>query len=238
MRNKKKVTAIVSVFNEQRTVREVVISLINSKLVDEVIVINDGSTDKTAQTLKNLLKSYKFDYLEFEKNKGKSYAMASGVEMSKGEIIVFVDADIIGLESRHIEKLLIPLITDNADMIIGQPYPDESKKKIDLLKPLELLAGERVVYKQDIMPIVKKMKTTKYGVETLMNLHYKSQNKRIKIEYLWGLTHLKKFQKDGLQVSLKSYSSETLHIFKTMAINYVLIFSIVRNLILRGYFKW
>ncbi len=229
----KNVTAIVSAYNEERTIEDVIIRLLSCYLVDELIVVNDGSTDKSGQIISKLQKSYSFKYIEFPQNLGKSYTMATGVETAQGEVIVFVDADIIGLKCSHIHKMLYPLLNREADMVIGQPYAG-TKKINDPLKLLEILAGERAVYKQDILPIIEKMKHSKYGAETLMNLYYKSQKKRVKIEYLWGLIHLKKISKKKLHYSLKDYSIEAFQIFRTIAANYLLIASIAKNFILKG----
>ena len=234
MKDNKPVTAIVSVFNEEKTVKNVVLSLNGCKLINEIIVVNDGSSDKTDYILQDLLHNYHlhFRYMGFEENLGKSFAMAAGLEMAAGDIIVFVDSDITGLSCRHIENLLTPLFNGEADMVLGSPCSAKGKIKYDPLKPLDLLAGQRAVYKEDILPILDKMRTSKYGVETLINLYYRSQNKKIKIEYLNGLEHLRKYQKSKLHVSIKDYSAEGMQILKTVAVNYMLFLIIIRNLIL------
>jgi len=70
-----------------------------------------------------LFESHKFRYVKFDKNKGKSYAMVAGVENSTGEIIVFVDADIIGLNCEHIERYC-PLICVNLETCNGLTLPN------------------------------------------------------------------------------------------------------------------
>jgi len=234
MNKGKTVSAIISVYNEERTIENVITSLLNCYLIDELIVVNDGSTDKSGQIISKLQESYSFKHIDFPQNRGKSFAMATGVESAQGEVIVFVDADIIGLKCSHIQKMLYPLLNGEADMVIGQPYAGSKKKRDDPLKPLELLAGERAVYRQDVLPIIDKMKHARYGAETLMNLYYKSQRKRIKIEYLWGLIHLKKFQKKSFHHSFKDYSIEAIHIFRTIAANYLLLATVAKNFILKG----
>ncbi|MCD6374387.1 MAG: glycosyltransferase family 2 protein [Caldisericaceae bacterium] len=234
MNKGKTVSAIISVYNEERTIENVITSLLNCYLIDELIVVNDGSTDKSGQIISKLQESYSFKHIDFPQNRGKSFAMATGVESAQGEVIVFVDADIIGLKCSHIQKMLYPLLNGEADMVIGQPYAGSKKKRDDPLKPLELLAGERAVYRQDVLPIIDKMKHARYGAETLMNLYYKSQKKRIKIEYLWGLIHLKKFQKKPFHHSFKDYPIEAIHIFRTIAANYLLLATVAKNFILKG----
>ena len=84
----KRITSIISVFNEEETVKNVIISLLNCELIDEIIVVNDGSTDGTSKILNQFSESRQFRYVKFDKNKGKSYAMVAGVENSTGEIIL------------------------------------------------------------------------------------------------------------------------------------------------------
>ena len=223
------ITAVICVYNEERTVGGVVKTVLDCDTIDEAIVVNDGSTDNTAQILGQFLGDDKFRYVEFNENMGKSYAMTKGVELAKGDVILFIDADIIGFESKHIEQLVSPLIHGEADMVIGQPYPNEMRRRLNPLRPLELLAGERALYKKDILPIVDKIKTSKYGVETLMVLYYKSQGKRIKIEYLWGVTHLLKFQKEEPLSVLKNYLKEASDILGATANNYSLVLAAAKT---------
>jgi glycosyltransferase involved in cell wall biosynthesis len=234
MISKNKVSAIVSVFNEEKTIKEVVVSLLNCQLIDEVIVANDGSTDNTAKILRQIQQSYQFRYLEFKENKGKAYAMVSGAEISNGEILVFVDADTTGLNCKHIEKLITSLIFDQADMVIGRRC-SEQNPKVDISKPIDdWLGGERALYRKDILPILWRMKDTRYGVETLLNLYYKSHNKRIKIIDLEGLIHFPKYKKYRFHISLKNYTKETFQILRTIALNYLMVFTIIKNIIIKG----
>ena len=223
------ITAVICVYNEERTVGGVVKTVLDCDTIDEAIVVNDGSTDNTAPILGQFLGDDKFRYVEFNENMGKSYAMTKGVELAKGDVILFIDADIIGFESKHIEQLVLPLIYGEADMVIGQPYPNEMRRRLNPLRPLELLAGERALYKKDILPLVDRIRTSKYGVETLMVLYYKSQGKRIKIEYLWGVTHLLKFQKEEPFSVLKNYLKEASDILGATASNYSLVLAAAKT---------
>jgi glycosyltransferase involved in cell wall biosynthesis len=228
MTENKKVSAVISVLNEERTVSNVVKTTLNCQMVNEVIVVNDGSTDHTAKNLQKYLSNPQYRYIEFEHNKGKSYAMVAGVEASTSNIIVFIDADLLGFEEKHIEQLLKPLINGDADMVIGHP----TENKIDeRFNPFKMIAGERIVYKTDILPILEKMRPAKYGVESLINLYYKSHGKKIKYEFLWGVYHLTKLRKENLNTSIKNYIIEAKQIFCTFAANYFLVLMVLRTVI-------
>jgi glycosyltransferase involved in cell wall biosynthesis len=230
MIDKPRISIVISVLNEESTVSDVVKTSLQCRMVDEVIVVNDGSTDNTSKNLRSFFNNPKYTYIEFELNKGKSYAMVAGVEASEGEIIVFVDADLLGFEEKHIEQILNPLIKGEVDMVIGHPTENKFDEKFN---PLQMLSGERAVFKKDILPILEKMRTAKYGVETLINLYYKSQDKKIRYEFLWGIYHLIKFRKENLSSSLKNYATEVKQISRTLAANNLLVFMALRIVIKR-----
>ena len=98
-----KVSVIMPAFNAEKYISEAIDSILNQTFTDfEFIIINDGSTDKTAE----IVKSYKDDriiFLDNEENKGIVYTLNKGLEISTGTYIVRMDADDISLENR-IEK--------------------------------------------------------------------------------------------------------------------------------------
>lgn len=231
MLNDVEISAVISAYNEENSVAAVVKTTLGSKIIDEVIVFNDGSTDKTAENLEQFISNPKYTYIEYEKNRGKSFAMVEGVEKATGDIIVFIDADILNFEEKHIKQLMIPLINKEAGMVIGHPTENKFDEK---LNPLQMLAGERALYKIDILPFLEDIRSTQYGIETMLNLYYMSKGKKIKFEYLWGVYHLTKIRKAGLIGSIKNYTVETKQISKTLAANYVLVMMAAKT-IFRGY---
>jgi len=229
MNKTKKITAIVCAYNEQDTVFDVVNSLMESPLTTEVIVINDGSTDKTSSVLKKLPAIPKLKIIEFETNRGKGWAMAEGITAASGEIIVFVDADLLNFNEKYIAQLINPLLDGRADMVAGHPTINTVD---DTFNPFKRFSGERAVFKKDILPLVKKIKESRFGVETLINIHYKSQKKRIKHIALWGLEHPVKLQKYPVHKSARLYISEVRDITMAYLVSYSTIFLIVRESIL------
>ena len=225
MFNNLKISAVISAYNEENTVAAVVETTLKSHIIDEVILINDGSTDNTAKKLENFLSNSKYKCIEYKKNRGKSFAMVEGVETATGDIIVFIDADILNFEEKHIKQLIIPLVNKEAGMVIGHPTENKFDEK---LNPLQMLAGERAICKTDIIPFLEDIRTTQYGIEIMLNLYYKSKGKKIKFEYLWGVYHLTKIRKDGFKGSVKNYASETKQIFKTVITNYTLVILVVK----------
>jgi len=211
-----KISAIICAFNEEKTIKEIVTTVCDY-FFDEVIVVNDGSTDATSKILDELQFLPSLKYIALPENKGKGYAMATGIENSTGEIIVFIDADLSNLKEKHFEQLITPVFSNEADMVLGQATETLINYKIN---PFKSFTGERALLKQDVLTILEEMRTSKFGVETLINLHYQALEKRVKYVMLEGLKHptkfdkassksraIKEFVKEGHQIALALFNN-------------------------------
>ncbi|PIP31381.1 hypothetical protein COX24_03925 [bacterium (Candidatus Gribaldobacteria) CG23_combo_of_CG06-09_8_20_14_all_37_87_8] len=199
---KKTVSAIVPVFNEERTVAGVIEVLLKNNLIGEVICINDGSTDKTLTTLEGF--SDKIQLIDFKKNKGKSYALVEGIKRAKYKIITFFDADLTNLSDDHIKTLLEPILEKKFRAILGYPSngwtPD----------PFSSLTGERAYYKKDLVPHLERMARTKFGVEIFLNnLFTEDETKKVPLKKLRGLY---KYEKHNSITAFKEYLGEAVEI--------------------------
>jgi glycosyltransferase involved in cell wall biosynthesis len=225
----KKTSAIICAYNEEKTIENVILSAKENYVVNDIIVVNDGSTDATGKIIKSLKNRVTMTDIHFEKNKGKGYAMAIGIEKALNDIIVFIDADLSNLNQNHYYQLVDPIVGDVADMVLGQATETLINYGVN---PFKSLTGERALLKKDILPIVDKMKQSRFGVETLINLYFQSQGKRIKYVMLKGLVHPTKFQKTSVIKASKQFVSEGQEIAITALNNYDLIIKSIRNLII------
>jgi glycosyltransferase involved in cell wall biosynthesis len=222
------VSAIVCAFNEEETLSGVVRALIAAKEVNEIIVINDGSTDGTSAVLKEFANQPKVKVIEFPHNRGKGFAMAEGIMKAIGEILLFVDADLLNFHERYVPLLLSPLWDGKADMVIGHPTENVLDKKIN---PFKSIAGERALFKKDILPVIEKIRNSGYGAETIINLFYTAQKKRIQYVYLWGLLHPIKLNKHSANTAMQKYWQEAYQILRVVMKNYTLLLLIFRDII-------
>ena len=152
--------------------------------------------------------------------------MAEGITAASGEIIVFVDADLLNFNEKYIDQLINPLLDGRAAMVAGHPAINTVN---DTVNPFKQLTGERAVFKKDILPLVEKFKESRFGVETLINIHYKSQKKQIEQIALWGLDHPVKLQKYPVHKSARLYIEEVRDIARAYLVSYATIFIIVRE---------
>jgi glycosyltransferase involved in cell wall biosynthesis len=221
----KKIAAIICAFNEEKTIKEVTATACDY-FFDEIIVVNDGSTDRTAEILAELSGLPRLKCITLPENKGKGYAMATGVENSTSEIIVFVDADLSNLNEEHFARLISPIFENEADMVLGQATETLINYKIN---PFKSFTGQRALLKKEILPILEDVKTSKFGVETLINLYYQSHEKRVKYVMLVDLKHPTKFQKTSRNQAISEFVKEGHQIALTVFKNFKLVSKIVNN---------
>lgn len=103
----KKISTIIITHNRYNLLKQCLDSILNQHKYksDEIIVIDDGSTDQTRATIKNLQKRYKSIKYFYQKHKGYSAARNLGLKNAKGEIIFFTDDDCI-VEKGWFRKIL------------------------------------------------------------------------------------------------------------------------------------
>jgi glycosyltransferase involved in cell wall biosynthesis len=220
-----KIAAIICAYNEANTIQNVVTTVCDY-FFDEVIVVNDGSTDNTDSILKEINDFYNFKYLVLPENKGKGCAMATGIENSDCEILVFIDADLSNLQEEHFAQLIIPLFKKKADMVLGQASETLINYKNN---PFKSFTGERALLKKDILPLLEEIRSSKFGVETLINLYYQAYEKKVKYVMLGGLIHPTKFEKTSQLQAMKEFALEGRHIALTVFNNYILLTKIINN---------
>lgn len=127
------VSIIIPCFNEEKKyLIECIKSACNVDYPNkEVIVINDGSTDKDiVRTIMELKKSYSFKAYGFYKNKGKRSAMAFGIRHSKSEIIITVDSDSVLTTGDSIRELVKPLSNEKVGTVSGCIMVKNNKKSL------------------------------------------------------------------------------------------------------------
>ena len=107
-----KVSVIIPAYNEEDTVAKVVEVVRNVSFVDEIIVVNDGSSDKTKE---EAIKAGAI-VINHETNKGKGEALYTGYKQAECDVIAFIDADIYNLTSKKVESMIMPILLGDAEI--------------------------------------------------------------------------------------------------------------------------
>lgn len=110
------VSAIIPAYNEEEHVAVVLENLLQVKLIDEIIVVDDGSTDRTGEIVSRF---EGVKYVRNDDNMGKGFALDIGVKASKGNVVFFCDADLDGLEPWAIEEIIVPVVSGEYEMFVG-----------------------------------------------------------------------------------------------------------------------
>lgn len=195
------ISAIVPAYNEELTIGEVIRVLASSQLFYEVIVVTDGSTDRTAEVARE---AGAHKVLHSPIRKGKGCAMRDGALATESPLILFCDADLLGLQVQHLEQLIQPVISDQVGMCVD--LHDRGRFITWLMRYLPLIGGERVL-RRDIFLSIPEKYLEGYGVELAMNAYVRSQGLKIGIEKLVGLRIRRKMQKIGFWPGLRGYIS-------------------------------
>lgn len=219
------VSCIIPAYNEAPTIENVLNVLSTSPLIDEIIVVDDGSTDNTEKIVKDQFPFVK--YIKHSVNKGKAAALVTGAHSAVNSYLFFCDADLIGLTPAHIDQLIIPVLYGDTHMtcgiqefinpfgnsrwfqIVNKNKPDSIKKTGSRLNEFILgLGGEKVLRKEDFLQ-VQDIQNSDYGVEHKVIEYFRANNLSFEYHILKGVGHRHKITKwgfkKGLTKELKAY---------------------------------
>lgn len=121
-----KLSIIVPVFNETRTIQEVLERLLALPLDKEIIVVDDGSIDGTSEIINSFVPATRF--LKHEINRGKGAAIRSGIACAQGEFVAFCDAD-LEYDVNQISILFDRMSQNDVAVVYGSRFIDYQSKK-------------------------------------------------------------------------------------------------------------
>lgn len=219
------ISIIITAYNEAPRIGAVLD--IVAKMPWEVIVVDDGSTDRTSDVVvEQSANQYKqlhtpgvrtsytpgvravsncvhqrVKLIRHKENLGKGAAMSTGLKTAKGNIIIFLDADLVGLKKLHLESLVRPMANKNYDMVLGYLGKDQKKATNLASRMIKSITGIRAVKKE----MIKGLDFTKmgYGVDRFITNSVKASGGKIKKLELPGLTQIRKEEKIGYARGLK-----------------------------------
>ncbi|MFH1788579.1 MAG: glycosyltransferase family 2 protein [Candidatus Altiarchaeota archaeon] len=113
---------IVPVYNEEDCIEECIRQLCSVFPGDEfeVIIVNDGSTDATAELLAKNKESYGFQLVSYPENKGYASAIHEGIKVAKNEYFTIFDAD-LQVKAKDIHRMYRTASENNLDLVVGEP---------------------------------------------------------------------------------------------------------------------
>lgn len=211
----KKISCIIPTYNEAPRIEGILTTVARHAMIDEVIVVDDGSKDATQQIVGNLIAKYpKIRLIVHEVNTGKSGAIATGIRASVGDYIVFIDADLTGVTEENLSALIAPVLDGTADVTISL-----RKNTPGVWKAigLDYISGERVMPRAFLLKLCDAFtKIPKFGLESYMNKYMIKEKSRIKIVNWPNVESPYKYKKVGLWKGIRGEFLMIMDIFRTI----------------------
>ena len=114
-------SVVIPVYNEADNISEILKRVQAQKLANEIVVVDDGSTDGTRDVLKNLNGKKKVRVILHERNQGKGAAVMTGIRASVGDLLLIQDAD-LEYDPRDYPALLKPINEGIAEVVYGSRF--------------------------------------------------------------------------------------------------------------------
>lgn len=217
-----KTAVIVPAYNEAGRITNVLKVLANARLVDEIIVVTDGCEDSTADEARGFAarlesgevtphNAVRLRVLELEHNIGKGGAMTYGAHRTQADILLFLDADLIGLQTEQVDALLAPMLEPDAgqraDMALGLFEGARGGVVGWWLgfchRTVAAISGQRAI-RRDVFLAVPGLTRSRFGVETAITRYVKYAWKlKVREVPLIGVTHPLKEEKIGVWRGLR-----------------------------------
>jgi glycosyltransferase involved in cell wall biosynthesis len=172
---KQTVTCLIPAWNEAARIGTVLCAAVGHPLLAEVIVIDDASTDGTAQVVER----YGARVLRQPVNGGKSAAIARGLAEAQGDLILLLDADLAGLTTAHVSDLLAPVLSGQADAAISLRA---NAPLVWRVIGLDYISGERVMPRGMLanhLPHIAALR--RFGLEVFVNELWVAQGIRLAV---------------------------------------------------------
>ena len=201
---KREVAVVVPAKDEASRIGGVLQAVLEAKLPTEVIVVSDGSQDRTADAARAFSG---VSVVEMKTNRGKAAAMQAGVRASKAPIVLFVDADLEGLRGHHIDQIILPLLTGECEMCVGV-FRGGQKWSDAAMKVSPALSGQRAM-RRELFESVVNVEDLGMGIEVALNKAARRRRARIVRVVLRGVSNAHKEKKlgpmKGLAARVKMY---------------------------------
>ena len=190
---RRRIAVIVPAHNECGRLRRVVETVLQWSRSDEVVVVDDGSTDGTGDTVSDLPE---VRLVRLDCNQGKAAALRAGVRRTSSPVLLFLDADLTGLGSHHLDDLVEPVARGGADMAVGRFC--QGRWRTDMAQRLiGFMSGQRCL-RRELFLATDVEAGAGWGIEAALTQEAKQSGATVRWVSLPGVSQVMKEEKIGL----------------------------------------
>jgi glycosyltransferase involved in cell wall biosynthesis len=186
------VSVVVPAYNEAGRIGAVIEPIVASALVDEVIVVDDGSDDETAREAER----FSVRVLRLGRNRGKAAALDAGVSVARNDVLLFLDADLVGLKTEHVDKMIRTYVDQSLDMAVG--VFSDGRRNTDFAQRINPYAsGQRILPRRLWERAKENVHEMNFGIEIALSKLAAREGWIKEYVKLEGVTHVLKEEKRG-----------------------------------------
>ena len=205
---------LVPAYNEAAHVARV-IGVARAAALGPVLVVDDGSSDATTATAQ----AAGAEVLQLPDNRGKGGAVFAGAAHVDTDVVVLLDADLLGLTPNHIRALAEPVLKGTVTMTRGM-FSGGRWRTTAAQHLTPQLNGQRAILRGKLLE-VEGLADSRYGIEIAITEHAKRAGWPVCDVPLYGVSQVMKEEKRGfwvgLGVRLKMYREIFLELFRVWA---------------------
>ena len=188
----REIAVVVPAKDEAERIGDVLRAVLAATLPTEVIVVSDGSRDRTADAARAFPG---VKVIDLKVNGGKAAAMLAGVRATRAPLVLFVDADLQGLNGTHVDRIAFEVFADHCEMCVGI-FRGGDKWSDAAMKVSPALSGQRAM-RRELFESVANCADLGMGIEVALNQAAKRRRSRVKRVVLYGVSNAHKEKKLG-----------------------------------------
>lgn len=179
------VGVVIPGHNEALTVGGVAAACMACPVVSQVVVVDDGSSDGTAEAARQT----GAEVVVLQPNRGKALALHAGIERLRTKLLVMLDADLLGFQPHHVTALAEPVLRGACDMAIGSVGRGSVENRRQSM--LNLLSGQRCFPKRlwgMMLAVYPQILTMRFGIELGLNRisdNLRLRRKAVDLDGVW-----------------------------------------------------
>ncbi len=227
----KKVSIVIPVYNEEKTLKEILAAVSGAKLPEgferEIILVEDCSKDGTREILKEYEETHKVFY--HEKNRGKGAALRTGFAAVTGDIVIVQDADLEYDPAEYV-RLMEPILNGKADVVYGSRFLGSGPHRVlffwhyfgnrvlttlsNMFTNLNLTDMETCykVFTKDVLDkVLPKLKSNRFGFEPEFTARVSDIRSRV---YEVGISYYGRTYEEGKKIGWKDGVAAIWHIIR------------------------